>query len=104
LGELFAGAGVFLFSGHLQTISDIEVARLNREAESANATAKAFERDISIAKASSETARRDAEAFRLDIAKANERAARAEERTAEANRKAEQERLAPLTIQEKMAP
>ncbi|MGA8222527.1 MAG: hypothetical protein WB780_12805 [Candidatus Acidiferrales bacterium] len=31
-GELFADGGVFLFSAHLQTISDAEVATLNKEA------------------------------------------------------------------------
>jgi hypothetical protein len=31
-GELFADGGIFLFGGHLQTIAELEVARLNKEA------------------------------------------------------------------------
>lgn len=34
-GELFADGGVFLFSAHLQTIADAEVASLNKEAGNA---------------------------------------------------------------------
>ena len=84
-GELFADAGVFAFSARLQSLSDIEVARLNAAAESANATAKQFESQIADANSNADKARTNADSFRLDIAKANERAARAAARAAEAN-------------------
>jgi len=84
-GELIADAGVFAFSARLQSISDIEVARLNVAAESANATAKQFESQIADANSKAEIARKNSESFRLDIAKANERAAQADARAAQAN-------------------
>jgi hypothetical protein len=84
-GELLADAGVFTFSARLQSLSDVEVARLKVAAESANATAKQFESQIAEANSKADSARTNAESFRLDIAKANERAAKAEVRAAEAN-------------------
>jgi hypothetical protein len=80
-GELVADGAIFLFSAHLQSLSDIEVARLNNAAESANATARKFESQIADANVKAETARRDAEAFRLDIAKAQGSASAAETET-----------------------
>jgi hypothetical protein len=77
-GELVADGAIFLLSSHLQTLSDVEVARLNVDAESANATAKKFESQIAEANAKAEIARRDAESFRLDIAKAQGSASNAE--------------------------
>jgi hypothetical protein len=77
-GELIADGAIFLLSSHLQTLSDVEVARLNNAAESANATAKKFESQIADANSKAEIARRDAESFRLDIAKAQGSASNAE--------------------------
>jgi hypothetical protein len=77
-GELVADGAIFLFSAHLQSLSDLEVARLNNAAESANATARKFESQIADANAKAEIARRDAESFRLDIAKAQGTASNAE--------------------------
>ena len=48
-------------------------------------------------------AERDAEGFRLQIADATERVANAEKKAAEANRLAEQERLARVRIEQRMA-
>jgi hypothetical protein len=58
-GELVADGAIFLLSSHLQTLSDGEVARLNVDAESANATAKKFESQIAEANAKAEIARRN---------------------------------------------
>jgi hypothetical protein len=102
-GELFADAGVFVFSARLQSLSDIEVGRLNVAAESANATAKQFESQIADANSKADTARRDAESFRLDIAKANERAANAEEATVTLSKATEDERAARLKIDQTLA-
>lgn len=77
-GELVADGGIFTLSAHLQTLSDLEVARLNEKAESANATAKNFESQIADANAKAEIARRDAESFRLAIANAQGSASHAE--------------------------
>jgi hypothetical protein len=77
-GELVADGGIFTLSAHLQTLSDLEVARLNEKAESANATAKNFESQITDANAKAEIARRDAESFRLAIANAQGSASHAE--------------------------
>jgi hypothetical protein len=56
-GELISDAAIFALSTHLQSISDLEIARLNskaeqsgKDAESAKATAKGFERDVVNAK------------------------------------------------------
>jgi hypothetical protein len=77
-GELVADGAIFALSAHLQTLSDLEVARLNNAAESAIATAKNFESQIADANAKAEIARRDAESFRLEIAKAQGSASNAE--------------------------
>ncbi len=45
-GELFADGGVFLFSAHLQTISDVEVARLHKEAGDAELRAAQLEQSL----------------------------------------------------------
>jgi hypothetical protein len=102
-GELFADGGVFVFSAHLQTLSDIEVARLNASAQAANATARQFESEIADANSKAETARRDAESFKLDIARANERAANAEKVTATLTKATADERAARAKIDEKLA-
>jgi hypothetical protein len=47
-GELLADAGVFTFSARLQSLSDIEVARLNKQA--AEAEAQAAEANLELAK------------------------------------------------------
>jgi hypothetical protein len=131
-GELFADGGIFLFSAHLQTISDREIAVIRdkasqqelraaglekaaadtqREAENARRTADSFELDIAKAKKESANAlERAAKAeenlgsTRKDAAVANERAAKAEQHAAEANKKAEDERTARLTLEAKIAP
>ena len=41
-GELWADGGIFLFSSHLQTIADLEIAALTREAGEANDRASYF--------------------------------------------------------------
>ncbi|PYV67737.1 MAG: hypothetical protein DMG96_38425 [Acidobacteria bacterium] len=44
-GELWADGGIFLFSSHLQTIADLEIAALTREAAEANDRASKNERE-----------------------------------------------------------
>jgi hypothetical protein len=72
-GELLADGAIFLFSARLQTISDHEVASLNRDAAQAKL---------------------EAETLQLEISGANERAASAEAETARLNKLAEDQRRA----------
>jgi hypothetical protein len=81
-GELVADGGIFTLSAHLQSLSDLEVARLNKEAEDANATAKNFE---------------------SQIADANLRAADAQRETALLSKKADDETVARHKIETKIA-
>jgi septal ring factor EnvC (AmiA/AmiB activator) len=69
-GELVADGGIFLFSRHLQTMSEAEFAGLNKQAADAHNEAG--------------TAHKEADSFKRNIAEANERAAEAEERAAKA--------------------
>jgi hypothetical protein len=69
-GELIADGGVFLFSRHLQTISEAEYSGLNKQAADAYKQA--------------EVARKEADSFELDIAKAKKQAADALDRAAKA--------------------
>jgi hypothetical protein len=102
-GELLADGGIYLFSSSLQTISDIELAQLNKEAGEARKSAgEAAERaataesNLARAKADAESAKAMAKGFELRIAQANKQAA-------EANRIAEGERLARKKIEERLA-
>ena len=65
-GELIADGGIFLFSSHLQTIADQEIAALNIRASGNEKEAAQL--------------RKDAEGLKLDIAKANEKGGKANER------------------------
>jgi hypothetical protein len=67
MGELFADGGIFIFSNHLQTISDGEVAQLNKQ---------------------SEEFRKEAEQFNKIAGESNERAAIAAKEAAQANERA----------------
>ncbi len=110
-GELLADGGIFLCSSHLQTISDLEVGSLNVRATQAEATAKGFERQIADANArakgaeaqvaSANAASRDAVA---KVSTAEARIAEATARAAEANKKAEAERLERLKLEAIVAP
>jgi hypothetical protein len=89
-GEFFVGFRYSARNKQLQAIQHTEdqqrqeaMARLHTEAE---------------------TARTTAESFKLDIAKANERAASAEAKAAQFNEIAERERLARLQLEEKLRP
>jgi hypothetical protein len=124
-GELFADGGVFLFSAHLQTISENEISVLRNRASQQELRAAELEKEAAGAQKEAEKARREADSFELEIAKARkgssealERAEKAEEnlgnarkdaalaneRAAEANKIAEDERLARAKIEEKLAP
>jgi len=50
-GELFADGGIFLFSGHLQTIADLEIAELTKEAGQAKERVAVLEQGIANANA-----------------------------------------------------
>jgi hypothetical protein len=102
-GELIADGGVFLFSSHLQTISDGEIAILRDKASQEELRAAGLERDAAGARRDAETARKRADSFELDIANARKDAAVANARAAEANRTAETEKLARIKIEERLA-
>jgi len=97
VGEYIFGSKLSEVTGTLQRIADTEVARSNKEAESAHREA--------------EIARKEAASLADDIAKeekgvadANARAALAEQHAAEANKKAEDERIARLKLEAALAP
>jgi hypothetical protein len=69
-GELIGDGGIFLFSRHLQTISEAEFAVLNKQAAEVYKEAA--------------TVRKEADSFELDIARARKGAADALERAAKA--------------------
>jgi len=117
VGEWIFGSKLSQASEQLQRIADTEVAESNKDAaaalKDAEATRKqsadtnkraaeaeqhAAQENERAAKAlqSAETARKNAEGFQFEIAKANERAA-------DANKLAEEERLARLKLEEKLA-
>jgi hypothetical protein len=96
-GEMIADGGVFIFSKHLQTISDAELS--HARVDVANALLMADS-----ANERAEVARKDAEGFRAQIAEATARAAIAEQHAAEANRIAESERLARVQLQKELQP
>ena len=89
-GELLADGGIFLCSSHLQTISDLEVASLNVRANQAEAS-------LGKAISDAESAKATARGFDSQIAGASARAA-------EANQKAEEERLERLKLEAIVAP
>ncbi len=117
-GELIADGGIFLFSRHLQTISEAEYSGLNRQAadalkqaEIARKEADSFEFDIANArKEAADALERAAKAeenlgnAKKDAALANERAANAEKQAAKSNEIAERERLARLQLEARLAP
>ncbi len=88
-GELFADGGIFLFSSHLQTIADIEIGELTKEAgdakTSANEAADAAQRakdESTNALALASGARRELDSFASRLAEARQLAAHAEQGTA----------------------
>jgi|SRR5271156_808327 len=97
VGEWIFGSKLSQVSEQLQGIADTEVAMANTQAEAAHGE--------------SATARKEADAFELDISKAkrdsalaNERAANAEQETAGLNKVAEEERFARVRIEKQMKP
>ena len=56
-GELLADGGIFLFSRHLQTIAEQEIAELTKEAGDAKSSAKQAKADASAAKTSAQEAK-----------------------------------------------
>src|SRR5260370_31379629 len=110
-GELVADGGIFLFSRHLQTISETEFVGLNKqaadaykEAESARKEANSFERDIAQANERAAAANERAAKAEQHLGEANERAANAEKQAAKSNEIAERERLARLQREARLAP
>jgi hypothetical protein len=110
-GELIADGGIFLFSRHLQTISETEFAGLNKqaadaykEAESARKEADSFERDIAQANERAAAANERAAKAEQHLGEANERASNAEKQAAKSNEIAERERLARLQLEARLAP
>jgi hypothetical protein len=101
-GELFADGGIFLFSSHLQTIADLEIAEVTKQAgvakNSANEAAGAAQRakeqsDQAVASASNALtiasgARKEADSFEKDIVSAKTLAAGAESHLADALQRA----------------
>jgi hypothetical protein len=69
-GELIADGGVFAFSGHLQTIGDIQIARINRQTslfsrEAADANEHAAKADAHAGEANKRAAELELEAAKL---------------------------------------
>jgi hypothetical protein len=102
-GELFADGTIFVFSRHLQTISDSELSAATIKAGDAKTSADTAAQDASRANSFAEQAEGHARAandkadrFRLQIAQANERAA-------EAGKAAEDDKLARVKIEEKLS-
>jgi hypothetical protein len=75
-----------------------------RESAQAQERAARAESHLAEANARADTARKEAEGFKLDIAKANEGAARAEREAAKFNEIAQREMLARLQLEAKLAP
>jgi hypothetical protein len=110
-GELVADGGIFLFSRHLQTITETEYADLNKQAtdaynqaEHARKEADSFELDIAKAKQGAADADERASKAEENLGSAKRDAAVANERAAEANKIAEGERLARLKLEKRLAP
>lgn len=120
-GELLGDGGIFLFSRHLQTISDLEIATLEssniqlrkdlaeaqKESAHAEATAKGFDAQIAASDAKAKSAEATAKKFEAQIAGAQKDAAeskkeaegfqlqiaQANERAAKAERETEELRV-----------
>jgi hypothetical protein len=110
-GELIADGGIFLFSRHLQTISEAEYSGLNKQAadaykqaEIARKEADSFELDIAKAKKGAADALERAAKAEENLGEARKDAATANERAANSNKIAEDERLARLQLEAKLAP
>ena len=110
-GELIADGGVFLFSRHLQTISEAEYSGLNKQAadaykqaEVARKEADSFELDIAKAKKQAADALARAAKAEETLGEARRDAAMANERAAKSNEIAEGERLARLRLEARLAP
>src|ERR1700722_17734253 len=88
-GELVADGGIFLFSRHLQTITEAEYAGLNKQATDAYNQA--------------ESARKEADSFELGIANARKGAADADERAAKAEENLGAARLDAAVANERAA-
>jgi hypothetical protein len=95
-GELMGDGGVFLFSRHLQTISDGEYAALDKEAGDARRDAGNANKDAGIA-------RRDAADANKDAGEAKERADKLEVQAATLRKQAEDEHMARVRLQERVA-
>jgi hypothetical protein len=89
VGEFVGDAGVFVFSGHLQTINDGEYAALNKEAGTAR-------RDAG-------NANKEAGAARTEAANTALRAGKLEKEGATLRKQAEDERIQRLKLQERVA-
>lgn len=116
VGEFAGDAGVFVFSRRLQSISDIEVAALGKQAGQANERAKVLEAQVKgydkqiaddkVLVASSDAASREAVA---DVSKASARIAEAQKdaaesrkETAQFNETAEREMLARINLEKQV--
>jgi len=95
-GELLADGAIFVFSRHLQTLSEGEYATLNNEAGIAR-------REAGDAILDAGTARGDAAKANERAGKANERASKNEEEAARLRKEAEHERLLRFQLEGKVA-
>ena len=95
VGEFVGDAGIFVFSGHLQTVNDGEVAALNKEAGDAR-------RDAGNANHEAGLARKEAADANKDAGDANERAGKLEVQAATLRKQAEDERMARIRLQERV--
>jgi len=86
---------------------DLQIGQLNKDAEAIKSEASKAKREseekIAGLSTQAEQLRADAEKSKAEIASAQAEAARANERAAEANRKTEEERLARVRIEERIA-
>lgn len=68
VGEFLGDAGVFMFSGHLQSISDVEVAKLTKTASEADERSKTLDKSTQALKADAEKAHLETVKLRLAMA------------------------------------
>lgn len=96
-GEWIADIAVFALSEHLQTISDKEVVRIKRDTQRLATDEANSRKTIAEARRDASNARAVAAQAELNLAEANARAA-------EAIKKAEEDRLARLKIEQQLKP
>jgi hypothetical protein len=108
-GELFADGTIFVFSKHLQTISDTELAAAIRKAGdaevSANNAANSAEKAVDSAQQAeslAHSARREADSFEQDIVSAKKQAADAESHLADALQRVVEAEAKSLSLQKEL--